>query len=180
MKILEQATKELKPLLLGILFFFICNSIGYVITNKENFELRKEFKELNTKIDSLNDIINSKQPPFQKEVTLTVYHPVESQCDNTPLITANGTKIDLEKLKNGEIKYCAVSRDLLKEFPYGSMIYIDGYEEYKVVDTMNKRITNTVDILQDENEPIFKLLDVKITKMDNEISSWNCQNGFII
>ena len=67
-----------------------------------------------------------------------------------------------------------------KEFPYGSMIYIDGYGEYKVVDTMNKRITNTVDILQDENEPIFKLLDVKITKMNNEISSWNCQNGFII
>ena len=176
---LEQVTKELKPLLLGILFFFICNSIGYVITNKQNFELREEVKELNIKIDSLNNIINSK-PPLQKEVTLTVYHPVESQCDNTPLITANGTKIDLEKLKNGEIKYCAVSRDLLKEFPYGSMIYIDGYGEYKVVDTMNKRITNTVDILQDENEPIFKLLDVKITKMDNEISSWNFQSGFII
>lgn len=96
---LEQATKELKPLLLGILFLFVCNSIGYVITNKQNFELREEVKELNTKIDSLNNIINLKQPPLQKEVTLTVYHPVESQCDDTPLITANGTKIDLEKLK---------------------------------------------------------------------------------
>lgn len=64
--------------------------------------------------------------PLEKIITLTVYNPVESQCDDTPLVTANGTKIDLEKLKKGEIKYCAVSRDLLSEIPYGSIIYIEG------------------------------------------------------
>ena len=64
---LEQTKEELKPLLLGILFLFICNSIGYIITNEQNSELIEEIKELNIKIDSLNNIINLKQPPFQKE-----------------------------------------------------------------------------------------------------------------
>ena len=55
----------------------------------------------------------SKEKKFITHVTLTTYNAVASQCDNTPLITADGTKIDMKKLKKGKIKYCAVSRDLL-------------------------------------------------------------------
>jgi 3D (Asp-Asp-Asp) domain-containing protein len=103
--------------------------------------------------------------PLTKEVTVTVYHAVESQCDSTPLITANGTKINPVELKNDKIHYCAVSRDLLEELPYGSKIYIEGHGEYEVVDTMNRRIVNTVDILQDVNKPIFKKSNIKIIKV---------------
>lgn len=85
--------------------------------------------------------------------------------DDTPLVTANGTKIDLEKLKKGEIKYCAVSRDLLSEIPYGSIIYIEGHGEYEVVDTMNKRIKMGVDILQDVSEKGFKKTNIRILKV---------------
>ena len=54
----------------------------------------------------------AKDKPFITHVTLTTYNAVARQCDNTPLITADGTKIDVKKLKKGNIKYCAVSRDL--------------------------------------------------------------------
>lgn len=32
-------------------------------------------------------------------VTLTCYQPVKSQCNNQPLVTADGSKIDLHHLK---------------------------------------------------------------------------------
>ena len=123
-------------------------------------DLSTEIVRIEKKIDTI--YLNS---PLEKIVTLTVYNPVESQCDDTPLITANGTKIDLEKLKKGEIKYCAVSRDLLSEIPYGSIIYIEGHGEYEVVDTMNKRFKNRVDILQDVDESIFKKNNIRIIKI---------------
>lgn len=105
-----------------------------------------------------------KKDKFITHVTLTVYNPEKSQCDLTPLITANGTKIDLKKLKDGKLKYCAVSRDLLWCLPYGSTINIEGFGEYLVVDTMNERFNHHVDILQHKNKPIFKKTKVKIIK----------------
>lgn len=50
-------------------------------------------------------------------VTLTCYHPVKEQCGEYPLITSDSSKIDLTLLKEGKIKWCAVSRDLLWLFP---------------------------------------------------------------
>lgn len=99
-------------------------------------------------------------------ITLTVYHPVESQCDFTPNVTADGTVINFKELKEGKIKYCAVSRDLLTRFPYGSTIYVKGHGEYKVVDTMNKRFEKYVDLLQDPSEPVFKKEGVLIIRLD--------------
>lgn len=110
-------------------------------------------------------IKNIEEEIIEEFVTLTVYNPIVSQCNNNPLITANGTKIDLDQLKSGVLKYCAVSRDLLNKFPYGSIIYIEGFGEYLVVDTMNKRFKKYVDILQDVDEPIFKYTNIKITKI---------------
>lgn len=34
----------------------------------------------------------AKNKPFITHVTLTTYNAVKNQCDNTPLITADGTK----------------------------------------------------------------------------------------
>jgi 3D (Asp-Asp-Asp) domain-containing protein len=99
---------------------------------------------------------------FVTHVTLTTYNAVKAQCDNDPLVTADGTRIDLKKLKKGEIKYAAVSRDLLWHIPLGSIIYIDGHGYYEVRDTMNKRFNHYIDILQHTSQRNFKKENVRI------------------
>lgn len=82
-------------------------------------------------------------------VTLTCYQPVKEQCDDTPLVTADNSEIDLDKLKNGEIRWCAISRNLLYLFPKDKpkRVYIEGYGIYEVKDKMNKRYNHRLDIL---------------------------------
>ena len=99
---------------------------------------------------------------FITHVTLTTYNAVTSQCDNTPLITADGTKIDVKKLKRGEIKYCAVSKDLRWCIPLGSIIHIEGHGYYEVRDTMNDRFNHYIDILQHSSKKNFKKEKVKV------------------
>lgn len=99
-------------------------------------------------------------------VTITCYQPVKEQCDNNPLITADGSKINLSKLKRGDIKWCAISRDLLWLFPKDKPkhVYIEGHGLYEVRDVMNKRFNHRLDILiHPEDNNIFKKENVKIT-----------------
>lgn len=100
---------------------------------------------------------------FSTHVTLTTYNAVVGQCDKDPSTTADGTKIDFDKLKRGKIKYAAVSRDLLWAIPLGSIIHIEGHGYYEVRDTMNKRFNHYIDILQHEKQKNFKKKNVKIT-----------------
>lgn len=120
-----------------LLFFFYLNSI------LDDVEKHKEVK---VKTDS----IQVKEIPFHK-IKATYYNPVQSQCDGNPLITGSGYRIDLKKLKKGEIKVVAVSRDLLKIYPYGSTIYVHQPVHlrgtYKVEDTMNSRFRKRIDFL---------------------------------
>lgn len=98
-------------------------------------------------------------------VTLTYYQPVKEQCDNKPLITADGSKINLNHLKSGKIRWCAISRDLLYLFPKGKpkRIYIEGFGTYQVRDVMNRRFHHSVDILiHPKNSKRIKLNKVKI------------------
>lgn len=104
----------------------------------------------------------AKDKKFITHVTLTTYNAVASQCDDSPLITADGTKIDLKKLKNGTIKYCAVSRDLLPHIPLGSVIHIEGHGYYEVRDTMNKRFNHYIDILQHTSKKNFKKEKIRV------------------
>ena len=82
-------------------------------------------------------------------VTLTYYQPVKAQCNSEPLITADGSKINLHHLKNNKIKWCAISRNLLYLFPKNrpKRVYIEGYGIYEVRDLMNKRFHHRIDIL---------------------------------
>lgn len=98
-------------------------------------------------------------------VTVTTYQAKVSQCDSDPFTTADGTKIVPKKVKNGSQKIVAVSRNLLKHFPYGSTVHIEGFGYYKVHDTMNKRYTNYVDILIPNDQKGTKKTNVKITKV---------------
>ena len=98
-------------------------------------------------------------------VTLTYYQPVKEQCNSEPLVTADGSKINLHHLKQGKIKWCAISRDLLWLFPKNrpKRIYIDGFGIYQVRDIMNKRWNHRVDILiHPKNSKRIKLEKVKI------------------
>ena len=99
-------------------------------------------------------------------VTVTCYQPVKSQCDSDPLITADGSKIDLHKLKKGKIKWCAISRDLLWLFPKDKpkRVHIEGYGIYEVRDVMNKRFTHRLDILLHPSDKTMILAkNVKVT-----------------
>ena len=98
-------------------------------------------------------------------VTLTYYQPIKGQCDSKPLITADGSKINLNHLKSGKIRWCAISRDLLYLFPKGKpkRIYIEGFGTYQVRDVMNRRFRHSVDILiHPKNSKRIKLNKVKI------------------
>ena len=98
-------------------------------------------------------------------VTLTYYQPLKGQCNSKPLITADGSKINLNHLKSGKIRWCAISRDLLYLFPKGKpkRIYIEGFGTYQVRDVMNRRFRHSVDILiHPKNSKRIKLNKVKI------------------
>ena len=99
---------------------------------------------------------------FTTHVTITTYNAVRSQCDRSPLITADGTKIDHRKVKSGEQKIVAISRDLLYAIPLGSIIDIEGYGRYEVRDTMNSRFKHRIDILQHSSKKNFKKDKIKI------------------
>ena len=99
---------------------------------------------------------------FITHVTITTYNAVRSQCDRSPLITADGTKIDHRKVKSGEQRIVAISRDLLYAIPLGSVIYVEGHGYYEVRDTMNSRFKHRIDILQHSSKKNFKKDKIKI------------------
>lgn len=97
---------------------------------------------------------------YYRSVTATVYHPVASQCDNTPNVTASGDTIDTE-LASG-YRFVAVSRDLLKKhyLKYGDYIVVVGLDSYydgvwQVKDTMASKYTNHIDFLQHRSRKGF-------------------------
>lgn len=99
-------------------------------------------------------------------VTATVYHAVEGQCDDTPLVTACGKNINPEDPYGH--RYLAVSRDLLDVFPYGTEVVVSGTGEYDgtwvVADTMNKRFSGYIDFLINEDMKGGKWDSVRIKK----------------
>lgn len=105
------------------------------------------------------------------DVTATMYNAVEGQCDSDPLVTAGMYEINPKKAS--QHKWVALSRDLLKrwggKFDYGDTIEIKNAGEksgvYTVVDTMNPRFTNKIDILETKGTDLYKYENVKIVKI---------------
>jgi hypothetical protein len=104
-------------------------------------------------------------------VTATMYYPVVNQCDKDPLVTAGMFTINPRKAS--EHKWIAMSRNLLKrwkgDFEYGDLVEIKGAGKksgvYKVVDTMNKRYKDRIDILETEGTSFYKFNDIQIAKL---------------
>lgn len=89
-------------------------------------------------------------------ITGTYYNPVAAQCDESPLVTADGSKIDVEKLEQRKIRWVALSRNLLQRWggPFNHGDTIDVYHsntavsgKWVVHDVMNKRAKNKIDFL---------------------------------
>ena len=100
--------------------------------------------------DNINNIINSKT-----EHRITSYY--------TGTITADGTKIDYDKVLSGDDKFVAISQCsyMYKKYPYGSLIFINNINSfdpliggfYFVHDCTAKWVANkwpigTIDILR--------------------------------
>ena len=93
-------------------------------------------------------------------VTFGVYADDRAFVTHVTLTTYNAV---LNKLNRGELRYAAVSRDLLWAIPYGSIIHIEGHGEYEVRDTMNERFNHSIDILQPTSKKNFKKEEIKVT-----------------
>lgn len=104
-------------------------------------------------------------------VTATVYHAIEGQCDDSPLVTASGAKIASAESAY-DYRYLAVSRDLLDVFPYGTIVEVSGCGEldgvYTVADTLNKRYKGYIDILINPDMRGGKWEGVRIRKVNRE------------
>lgn len=104
-------------------------------------------------------------------VTATMYYPVVGQCDSDPLVTASMRKINPNKAS--EHKWIAMSRDLLKrwggKFDYGDKVKLVGTQfkdgVYTIVDCMNKRFTNKIDILETQGTKPYKFENVKLVAL---------------
>ena len=108
-------------------------------------------------------------------VTGTMYSPTRAQCDATPNITADGTKINPKHASS--YRYVALSRDLLERwggpFDYGEYITVEGTKNgqhdgiWQVRDTMNPKWLKRVDFLLTSGTRPFKYDEIKITKLDS-------------
>ena len=102
----------------------------------------------------------------QKKVHATVYNAVPAQTNSDPGHTAFMFELDLDNPYKHRI--IAVSRDLLKEYPKGTKVYVCGtsYDGvYVVMDKMNKRYTNRIDLLINEDMQIGNWPNATITKI---------------
>ena len=110
-------------------------------------------------------------------VTVTTYNPTRAQTDDTPNITADGTKI--KTWRATEYRYVALSRDLLSRwggpFDYGDYIIIEGTGKwdgvYQVRDTMNPKWVKRVDILTTNSR--FKYENITMYKYSEELITDN-------
>ena len=125
--------------------------------------LKFEIKNLLDKLDSI---------PSPIPVKATMYHPVEAQCDDTPLITADGSRIC--PINVSDWNWIAVSQDLLKKnggiFDYGDQVYVSGTHKdgvYTIRDCMNKRKKNQIDILESIGTSQYKYDQIEIFNLND-------------
>jgi hypothetical protein len=153
--------KHLKAILFlcaSLLFIELANNkmTGVIISHLE--------REQAPTVDTLRGI--------EYNVTVTMYYAVVGQCDASPLITADGSKID--PAKASEHRWIAVSQDLLKknggQLCYGDFVEIKGTTDqdgiYRITDCMNKRFKNKIDILETVGSPMYKFNNISLTKIE--------------
>ena len=99
---------------------------------------------------------------------------VEEQCDDTPLITADGSKIDPYNVSDWN--WIAVSQHILTRnggpLNYGDTVYVFGTKHkdgmYIVKDCMHKRKTNQIDFLESLGTPQYRYDNVVLARFPQE------------
>lgn len=98
-------------------------------------------------------------------VTATTYNAEIKQTDSTPKMTSAMYHIGKNPFKH---RYLALSRDLLKVFPYGTEVRLKGtgiYDGiYIVADLLNTRYRRRVDILLSKGMKHLKIENCIISK----------------
>jgi hypothetical protein len=111
---------------------------------------------------------NASKPKTEWQVKVTMYNTDPAQTDSTPNITASGFVIDT--LNPYKHRIIAVSHDIKKHFKYGEKVLVSGIGiwsgYYYVRDLMNKRWTNKIDILINNNQIARSFTKAKLIKLD--------------
>ena len=162
----------LEKAIAGILAVTLFN--GFFSTTMFN-EYKKMYSDKIERLESENSELRDELSHYDEygiEVDVTMYQPVYPQTDDTPNITADGTRIRISKASN--YKFVALSRNLLKRcggpFDYGDFILLKGAGNkdgvYQVRDTMNPKWVNVVDILESTHVEPYKFTGVHIFKLN--------------
>lgn len=165
MEKLTEFFKTLFILVIGMLYYKFSSSM---------FDLAREKSKIKLNPIIVEDITlkHIKKPKFVlKHIVATMYNAVEGQCDKDPLTTAGLYKINPKKAS--QHKWIALSRNLLKRwkgpFNYGDLVLITNAGKktgiYKVVDTMNEKYRNRIDILETVGTPLYKYKNITIAKL---------------
>jgi len=97
-----------KNLILTIILFFLTGvTTGYMPSDAHEMNDVK----FETKVTITKKVPIYEYQIIYKNVVGTVYHAVPEQTDSTPLITADGSRIDTTRVN--ELRWIAVSRDLI-------------------------------------------------------------------
>tara|TARA_Y100000310_G_scaffold97981_1_gene95644 strand:+ start:98 stop:670 length:573 start_codon:yes stop_codon:yes gene_type:complete len=125
---------------------------------------------LNTQLSKYEEKIQEYESGTHK-VTVTMYHPVASQTDDTPNVTADGTLIKVKRASN--YNYVAVSRNMLVSgggfLKYGDYVWVDAGKKsgvYQVRDTMATRWVDRIDILESPGVEPYKYTDASIRRIN--------------
>lgn len=146
-----------------VLFLSLC-FIKFLFTH--DFSSPKATKGINVTKTIKREFKSSKEEICK--VVVTMYNAVEGQCDADPYTTASMRTINPTKAT--EHKWIAMSRNLLKrwkgKFDYGQKVKLIGCGEkdgvYTIVDCMNERYVDRVDILETQGVPLYKYKNVKL------------------
>ena len=162
---------SLEKAIAGIIAVTLAN--GFFSTTMFN-GYKEMYSDKIERLESENSELRDELSHYNKygiEVDVTMYQPVYPQTDDTPNITADGTRIRIGKAS--QYKFVALSRNLLKRwggpFDYGDFILLkdagkkDGV--YQVRDTMNPKWVNVVDILESKGVEPYKFTNAHIFKL---------------
>jgi hypothetical protein len=135
--------------------------------------------------------------PLYDNIWGTIYHAEVKQCDNTPLVTGDGSRINPHKAS--EHRWIAISQEMLNneyrlrllndststlyrgKIEYGDTVWIESPFEtingwWVVHDAKNQKYRNSIDFLQTKgdsklynNDPMWcgKFKDIKIYSMND-------------
>ena len=103
---------------------------------------------------------------YQDTVTITTYKLVPHDQGRWGTLMASGYKVNVKNPERSRV--VAVSRDLLKRYPFGTFIKIEGKGIWKVEDVMAPRFKKRVDLLLGYKQKHNKFNNVIISKYEHQ------------